>query len=194
MLLFALIFLLHFFDYKSGCSKLFSFFLNGGKFQKLKYRYLLLQILRPEGSAIPIRIGRREYACPFCPKKTIMNSHMEEHIRTHTGEKPFPCPNEYCSYAAAQKSSLKKHIEICKFNDLTHLPVERPFACSYCPKRFSQKSNCTTHMKKIHLSKQLLNKLEQQQGGQLYPAAEQTVKVEQEGHPDEQTDDYQQSE
>ena len=149
---------------------------------------MLLQILRPEGSAIPIRIGRREYACPFCPKKTIMNSHMEEHIRTHTGEKPFPCPNEYCSYAAAQKSSLKKHIEICKFNDLTHLPVERPFACSYCPKRFSQKSNCTTHMKKIHLSKQLLNL----QQTQVVESDHQqiVVKIEDGDHP-EQTDEFQ---
>ena len=144
----------------------------------------MLQILRQEG-AMPIRIGRREYACPYCDKKTIMNSHMEEHIRTHTGEKPFPCPNEYCSYAAAQKSSLKKHVEICKFNDMTHLPVERPFACSYCPKRFSQKSNCTTHMKKIHLSKQLLTNLLEQG----HP--EQTVVKVEQGHP-EQTDDYQQ--
>ena len=88
----------------------------------------------------------------------------------------------------AQKSSLKKHIEICKFNDLTHLPVERPFACSYCPKRFSQKSNCTTHMKKIHLSKQLLN-LQQTQAVES-DHQQIVVKNEGGGHP-EQTDEFQ---
>ena len=69
---------------------------------------MLLQNLQQSVPNAPIKIGPREYACPFCPKICGMRSHMEEHIRIHTGEKPFACP--HCSYAANYKGNLKKHI------------------------------------------------------------------------------------
>ena len=56
----------------------------------------------------PIKIGPAEYACPFCTTIMNMKSHMEDHIRIHTGEKPFPCP--LCDYAGTKKSNLKRHM------------------------------------------------------------------------------------
>ena len=56
----------------------------------------------------PIKIGRGEFACPFCSRVMKSTSHMRVHIRAHTGEKPFAC--ELCQFASAQKSDLKKHM------------------------------------------------------------------------------------
>lgn len=55
-----------------------------------------------------IKIGPREFACPFCTRISKSRNHMEDHIRTHTGEKPFSCP--ICSYACTQNSNLKRHM------------------------------------------------------------------------------------
>ena len=56
----------------------------------------------------PIRTGPNEFACPFCPKLMKKKDHMREHIRTHTGEKPFACT--MCNYKCAVKCSLVSHI------------------------------------------------------------------------------------
>lgn len=48
------------------------------------------------------------YMCKFCGKGFYYPSSLEKHIRTHTGEKPFKCPQ--CPYSASQKSHVKTHI------------------------------------------------------------------------------------
>ncbi len=40
---------------------------------------------------------------------------MEAHIRGHTGEKPFPCPFEGCTYRATLVGNLSNHQLICKY-------------------------------------------------------------------------------
>ena len=46
--------------------------------------------------------------CMFCCKSFPSVWHLTRHMRTHTGERPFPCP--HCSYRANQKPSLTRHI------------------------------------------------------------------------------------
>lgn len=50
-----------------------------------------------------------QYQCKFCGKGFYYPSSLEKHIRTHTGEKPFKCPQ--CTYSASQKSHVKTHIK-----------------------------------------------------------------------------------
>ena len=63
-----------------------------------------------------VQIGPNGFVCPYCPKISKRRGHLEEHIRTHTGEKPFTCP--YCYFSCAKKSNLTNHIQKgrCKMN------------------------------------------------------------------------------
>ncbi|XP_029012802.1 zinc finger protein 217 [Betta splendens] len=51
----------------------------------------------------------RSKECSFCGKSFRSSYYLTVHLRTHTGEKPYKCA--YCDYAAAQKTSLKYHLD-----------------------------------------------------------------------------------
>ena len=58
---------------------------------------------------VPIKLGAGIFKCPICFKIMRTNPHMVEHIRTHTGEKPFKC--QFCDHRSAQKSGIKVHVK-----------------------------------------------------------------------------------
>uniref|UniRef100_A0A2K5PC36 C2H2-type domain-containing protein n=1 Tax=Cebus imitator TaxID=2715852 RepID=A0A2K5PC36_CEBIM len=47
--------------------------------------------------------------CSYCGKFFRSNYYLNIHLRTHTGEESYKC--EFCDYAAAQKTSLRYHLE-----------------------------------------------------------------------------------
>nr|XP_057907281.1 zinc finger protein 217 isoform X2 [Doryrhamphus excisus]XP_057907282.1 zinc finger protein 217 isoform X2 [Doryrhamphus excisus] len=51
----------------------------------------------------------RSKHCSYCGKSFRSSYYLTVHLRTHTGEKPYKCV--YCDYAAAQRTSLKYHLE-----------------------------------------------------------------------------------
>ena len=55
----------------------------------------------------PIKIGKGEWACPFCPRIARDSYDIKKHIRIHTGEKPFQCM--FCGHKFNQKSALNTH-------------------------------------------------------------------------------------
>lgn len=82
------------------------------------------------------------HVCPYCAYTTTISTNLMNHIRTHTGEKPFSC--SLCSYKTKAKSNLKTHM-------LTHTG-EKPFKCPYCSHCSTTNGNLKVHLQ-THLHK-----------------------------------------
>lgn len=83
--------------------------------------------------------SRRLHACTWCPKKFVTTGHLKQHVRIHTGDRPFKCT--WCEKAFAQCGDLKRHERI-------HTG-EKPFECKTCGKAFAQCGNLKKH-ERIH--------------------------------------------
>lgn len=51
---------------------------------------------------------RQGYSCPYCPYSNRRPAHLKNHIRIHTGERPYACA--LCDYKCIQKQNLKSHV------------------------------------------------------------------------------------
>ena len=80
------------------------------------------------------------HKCDVCEKKFARKRDLENHIRVHTGDKPFMC--EWCGKTCSQLANLQKHERI-------HTGV-KPYSCPVCLKPFSDLSSLTRHKQIIH--------------------------------------------
>ena len=94
---------------------------------------------RPEeyDSFMTSNLKERRFVCRFCCKKFAHFSTLQNHVRTHTGDKPFQC--KFCSRRFAQSGVLKAHLR-------THTG-DKPFVCMYCGKMFAQSTTLTNHLR-----------------------------------------------
>ncbi|XP_036068763.1 zinc finger protein 64 isoform X1 [Oryzias melastigma] len=81
--------------------------------------------------------GEKPFECELCHKRFSRRDKLNMHSRSHTGERPHKC--KLCPYAAADSSSLKKHLRI-------HYD-ERPFKCQICPYASRNSSQLTVHLR-----------------------------------------------
>ncbi|XP_038863525.1 zinc finger protein 341-like [Salvelinus namaycush] len=65
-----------------------------------------------QDGAVAEQIKGKSLKCNFCDKVFSKNFDLQQHIRSHTGEKPFQCI--VCGRAFAQKSNVKKHMQTHK--------------------------------------------------------------------------------
>lgn len=83
----------------------------------------------------PGMLDSKSSFCHLCQKDYTKTGFMN-HLRKHTGERPFVC--ELCNKSFSQSSSLSIHMKF-------HLNV-RKHACTVCEKKFVTKSELSRHM------------------------------------------------
>ncbi|CAL4248564.1 unnamed protein product, partial [Meganyctiphanes norvegica] len=76
-------------------------------------------------------------SCPECGKSYASNANLKDHIRIHTGVRPFVC--DECGMTFTQRSNLRMHKRI-------HAG-ERPYMCGVCGKTFSRSTHLPGHMR-----------------------------------------------
>ncbi|XP_035700875.1 zinc finger protein OZF-like [Folsomia candida] len=117
----------------TDCGKMFA------SKQSLTRHRAFAHLSKEEKIALSERPGTR--VCLFCGKKFLDNHRYQEHLVSHTEEKPFPC--DQCGQRFARNYGLKVHKRL-------HSADPRPFQCPECDRAFTQEGNLLLHVKTVH--------------------------------------------
>uniref|UniRef100_A0A8C4QIW6 C2H2-type domain-containing protein n=1 Tax=Eptatretus burgeri TaxID=7764 RepID=A0A8C4QIW6_EPTBU len=84
------------------------------------------------------------HVCHYCQKEFQHLGHYKEHLRKHTGEKPFKCP--ICHENYGRKSSLKVHLQVCNSVEGAKKGRRKIFVCQVCETSFQRWENFKDHL------------------------------------------------
>ena len=55
-----------------------------------------------------------KYSCSHCHKRFERPSTLRTHMNSHTGERPFYCPNKTCGRSFTVRSNMMRHYRKCR--------------------------------------------------------------------------------
>lgn len=97
----------------------------------------------PPRTLTPRPSNRKISTCPYdgCDKTFNRNARLQEHLRSHTGERPFQCPEISCSKTFLRETHLKRHMTSAHSN-------VRDYKCTWdtCDKSFTTGTRLRRHL------------------------------------------------
>ncbi len=127
------------------------------------------------GEIYVITHRRKKFCCSTCNKRFSLAGGLNNHMRTHTGEKPYPCT--VCGKRFTTRANMISHMRIhtgdkpysctecikkfatscqhTKYMSLRLHTGEKPYSCSECDKKFARSSGYAVmleHIKKVKYS------------------------------------------
>ena len=134
-------------------------FICSEEFETEKGLYKHLQKHRKSGELSPVeesdddgeRIAKK--VCKYCGRQFMQVSRLIEHIRKHTGEKPYEC--RFCDKGYAMKNRYIKH-------EASHNIEEDGICCELCDCKLENKANYLYHLHE-HLLDEDKKKAEEKQ-------------------------------
>uniref|UniRef100_A0A8C9A8F2 Zinc finger protein 131 n=1 Tax=Prolemur simus TaxID=1328070 RepID=A0A8C9A8F2_PROSS len=99
--------------------------------------------LEKDGVSKKQKPGKKIHMCQYCEKQFDHLGHFKEHLRKHTGEKPFECPN--CNEKFARNSTLKCHFIACQ-TGVAKKGRGKLYECQVCNSTFSNWDKFKDHL------------------------------------------------
>lgn len=84
---------------------------------------------------------KRKFACELCGKRYVYQCTLNQHLDSHSGNKPYKC--DVCDKSFPHLAYIKIHMRL-------HTG-ERPYQCTVCGETFYTTSRLASHMRRQHL-------------------------------------------